>query len=42
MDVREIGRESMDWMHLAQDRDQGPALENTVMNLWFHIRWGNP
>jgi hypothetical protein len=22
MDLREIGREGMEWMHLAQDRDQ--------------------
>jgi hypothetical protein len=33
MDLREIGWESMDWMHLAQDRDQWRALVNTVMNL---------
>jgi len=22
MDLRELGREGMDWMHLAEDRDQ--------------------
>jgi len=31
---REIGWESVDWMHLAQDRDQWQALVNMVMNLW--------
>jgi hypothetical protein len=33
MDVIEIGREVVDWMHLAQDRDQWKALVNMVMNL---------
>jgi hypothetical protein len=33
MDLREIGWEGVDWMHLAQDRDQWQALVNTVMNL---------
>jgi hypothetical protein len=33
MDLREIGWGSMDWIHLAQDRDQWRALVNTVMNL---------
>jgi len=28
-----MGREGLDWMHLAQDRDQRLALANTVMNL---------
>jgi len=35
MDLREIGWESVDWIHLAQDRDQWLALMNTVMNLRF-------
>jgi hypothetical protein len=26
MDLREIGWESVDWVHLAQDRDQWQAL----------------
>jgi hypothetical protein len=34
MDLREIGSEGVDWMHLAQDRDQWWALVNMVMNLW--------
>jgi hypothetical protein len=33
MDLREIGCGAMDWLHLAQDRDQWRALVNTVMNL---------
>jgi hypothetical protein len=28
----------MDWMHLAQNRDQWRDLVNTVMNLWGSIR----
>jgi hypothetical protein len=31
---REIGWEGVDWMHLAQDRDQWWALVNMIMNLW--------
>jgi hypothetical protein len=33
IDRREIGWDSMDWIDLAQDRDQWRALVNTVMNL---------
>jgi hypothetical protein len=33
MDLREIGWGGMDWMNLAQDRDQWRALVNTVMKL---------
>jgi hypothetical protein len=33
MDLREIGWAGMDWIDLAQDRDQWRALVNTVMNL---------
>jgi hypothetical protein len=32
MDFREIGWGDMDWIHLAQDRDQWRDLVNTVMN----------
>jgi hypothetical protein len=32
-DLREIGRDGMDWIDLAQDRDQWRALVNTVMNI---------
>jgi hypothetical protein len=34
MDLREIGWVGMDWIDLAQDRDQWRALVNMVMNLW--------
>jgi hypothetical protein len=33
MDLREIGWGSMDWIDLAQDRDQWRALKNKVKNL---------
>jgi hypothetical protein len=33
MDLREMGWGGMDWIDLAQDRDQWRALVNTVMNL---------
>jgi hypothetical protein len=33
MDLREIGWDDMEWIDLAQDRDQWRALVNTVMNL---------
>jgi hypothetical protein len=32
MDLKK-GWEGVDWMHLAQDRDQWQAVVNTVMNL---------
>jgi len=38
MGLREIGWEGVDWIHLAQDRDQGRAPLNTVMN--FGIPFG--
>jgi hypothetical protein len=33
IDLRAIGWDWMDWIDLAQDRDQWRALENAVMNL---------
>jgi hypothetical protein len=33
MDFREIGLGGIDWIDLAQNRDQWRALVNTVMNL---------
>jgi hypothetical protein len=32
MDVREIGWKDMNWVHLAQDRDQWRAVVYTAMN----------
>jgi hypothetical protein len=33
LDLREIGWDGMDWIHLAQDGDQWRDIVNTVMNL---------
>jgi hypothetical protein len=33
MDLKETDWESVDWIRLAQERDQQQALVNTVMNL---------
>jgi hypothetical protein len=41
MNIREIGWGDMDWIDLAQDRDQWRALVNTVMNIRGSIKcWG--
>jgi hypothetical protein len=34
MDLREIGWCGMDWIDLAQDRDQWRGLVNMIMNPW--------
>jgi hypothetical protein len=33
MELREMGLDGMDWIHVAKDRDQWRAPVNTVMNL---------
>jgi hypothetical protein len=33
IDLRETGWDGVDWIDLAEDRDQWRALVNTVMNL---------
>jgi hypothetical protein len=33
MDLRELGLGGMDWIHLAQNRDQWWALVNMIMNI---------
>jgi hypothetical protein len=33
IDLREVGLDGMDWIDLAQDRDQWRVLMSTVMNL---------
>jgi hypothetical protein len=40
MNLTKQGGESVVEMHVAQDRDQWQALENTVMNIW--VPWGSP
>jgi hypothetical protein len=40
MDLREIGWDGMDWIDLAQDRDQWRAYVNTVMNLRVPLNAG--
>jgi hypothetical protein len=34
MDLREIKLDGMDWIDLAEDRDQWRALVSTLINLW--------
>jgi hypothetical protein len=41
MDLGEIWLGAMDWIHLAQDRDQQWALVNVVMNLGSLEMLGN-
>jgi hypothetical protein len=40
MYLEEIRWEGVDWIHVAQDRDQWRALVNKVMKLWVPKRWG--
>jgi hypothetical protein len=45
MNLRDIGRGGVDYIHLAQDRNQWRTLVNTVMNLrvpedvWEILEW---
>jgi hypothetical protein len=41
MDLQEGGCEGMDWIELAQDRDQWQALVNAERNLWIPQNAGN-
>jgi hypothetical protein len=41
MDLGEIGLGGMDWIDLAQNRDQWRALVNTIMNHMFHKMLGS-
>jgi hypothetical protein len=38
MDLRAIGWDGMDWIYLAQNRDQWKALVNAVMNFQGSIK----
>jgi hypothetical protein len=37
MNLRETGWEGVEWIHLAEDRNQWWAVVNTVMNLWILV-----
>jgi hypothetical protein len=37
MDVVEVGWGDVDWISLAQDRDEWRALVNSVLNVWGSI-----
>jgi hypothetical protein len=39
--LKEIGRESVDWIYLAQNRDMLLAVVNEAMNLQFPQKAGN-
>ena len=41
MDLQELGCGAMDWIEVAQDRDNWRALVKVVMNLWFPLNAGN-
>jgi hypothetical protein len=41
MNFKQIGCESVEYIHLAQDRDQWRSLVNTVMNLRVPEMAGN-
>jgi hypothetical protein len=41
MDLGEIACRGMNWLDLAQDKDQWQILVNAVMKLWFLQKVGN-
>jgi hypothetical protein len=41
MDLREVGWDGMDWIDLAQDRDQRRTLVNAVRTFGFHKMLGS-
>jgi hypothetical protein len=40
MDIQEIGYRALDWIDLAQDRDNSRAIVNSVMKLLVRKSWG--
>jgi hypothetical protein len=41
MDLRETGWDGMDWIAVAQDRNQWMAIVNMIMTFGFHKILGN-
>jgi hypothetical protein len=41
IDVKETGWDDVDWIHLAYNRDQRPALLKMIMKFGFHKFAGN-
>jgi len=41
MHLQEIQHEDMDWIHLAEDRDQEQAVLDTIMNIQISCKVGN-
>jgi hypothetical protein len=41
MDLKETGWKVVDWMYLAQGKDEWHALVNMIMNLWVPWKEGN-
>jgi hypothetical protein len=39
MDLTKVGREAVDWIHLAENKVKWPDLVNKVMNFGFHQTW---
>jgi hypothetical protein len=39
MDIRESGLGGMDWIDLAQDRDQRRTLVNMLVSFWGSIKF---
>ena len=35
MDLQEVGKGVIGWIHLSQDLDRWRVLVNAVMNIWF-------
>jgi hypothetical protein len=42
VDLKLIGRDNMDWIHMAHDRTNGGLSLHVVMNFWvgFYEMWG--